>query len=1045
MKVFIRERFRRLPAVALSMWLCGFSTEAAQLVTMQGASFAPQAGGSGDSGLSIISRDGRYVLFASTANNLTLTNNNNCVLPRRFNVFLRDRLASNTTLVSVNMAGTGGGNGDSFPAGISTNGQFALFESSASDLVASDTNKASDIFVRDLGSALMTLVSVNTNGHSGNSSSRGSVMTGDGRYVAFVSAASDLAPGDANNIADVFVRDLQSARTTLVSAGASSNSIPPLSLNGIPRVISSESPEITPDGCYVAFYSNATNLVPGVATNGDVFVRDLQAGKTIWASTNAYAIFQSLYNVANAVCCNYSISDDGQLVAFEVCTNSPDGGSPGCGIVLRYQLQTGLTDIIHTNATTSSLPAANIHNLAMTPDGRFTTFVANFGDAPGTNTVIYLWDAQTGMNVLVSSNLDNSGPANGFCDAPVVSFNGRYVAFVSSATNLVANTLNGDWHVYLRDTQGHTTELIDADTNGVGAGVNPAMTPALSAGGSVVAFDSANLLPDNRHLNDNVFARDLTAGATGLISARHPALPSPTSDGVSDLTPFSVSANGRFVAFYSDADDLVLNDTNGCGDVFVRDLIAGANILVSVNTNGNATGDGLSTDPAISSNGQYVVFTSSADNLVAGGTNAQNVYVRDLQAGTTALVSVSTNGINPGNGDSFLPVISADGRYVLFHSKASNLATGSLGNGIENLFFRDLQAGTTYTLTSAAGVTGVYSASMTPEGQSVAFIGTAAGAGTTFETKLYVWNSRLNTRTYTNSPTISSTAIPVVSISPNGQKLACLAGAPLNLSVADLVSNTVLWIVPSGSFSSHAGLQFSSDGRFLTYAGRTNSASGAPNIFLYDFQTRSNLLVSQNFNLRAAANTNSDSPAISPNGRFIAYRSFATNLVSGDSNNVADLFIFDAVSNSTFLVSVNGARNSSANDRSLKPVFSGDSQTLYFQSWASDMSGNDFNSGSDIFALDLALALTGSGGGNPTNSASGPYAQLIPAGTFGSHPVISWPLASGESYQVQFKTNLTDSVWLNLPGNAAFIGPLGYFSDPSPAPGQRFYRIVLTP
>jgi hypothetical protein len=142
---------------------------------------------------------------------------------------------------------------------------------------------------------------------------------------------------------------------------------------------------------------------------------------------------------------------------------------------------------------------------------------------------------------------------------------------------------------------------------------------------------------------------------------------------------------------------------------------------------------------------------------------------------------------------------------------------------------------------------------------------------------------------------------------------------------------------------------------------------------------------------------------------------------------------------------VNGAGNSTADDRSLKPVFSGDSQTLYFQSWASDISGNDFNGDSDIFALDLALALTGSGGGGSTNFISGPYLQLIPAGTLSPNPVISWPLTSGESYQVQYKTNLTDPVWLNLPGNAAFIGATGYFGDPSPAPGQRFYRIVLTP
>ena len=228
MKASLGERLSWCVLAAILTAACVFSTEAAQLVTVQGTSFAPQAGGSGDSGLSIISRDGRYVLFASTANNLTLTNNNNSVLPRRFNVFLRDRLASTTTLVSVNMAGNGGGNGDSFPTGISTNGQFALFESSASDLVAGDTNNASDIFVRDVVNGLTTLVSVSTNGTSGNGTSRGSVMTGNGRYVAFVSTASNLVPGDTNGIADVFVRDLQAGTTTLASVGASTNSIPPL-------------------------------------------------------------------------------------------------------------------------------------------------------------------------------------------------------------------------------------------------------------------------------------------------------------------------------------------------------------------------------------------------------------------------------------------------------------------------------------------------------------------------------------------------------------------------------------------------------------------------------------------------------------------------------------------------------------------------------------------------------------------------------------------------------------------------------------------------
>src|ERR1039458_9233953 len=181
-------------------------------------------------------------------------------------------------------------------------------------------------------------------------------------------------------------------------------------------------------------------------------------------------------------------------------------------------------------------------------------------------------------------------------------------------------------------------QLLDADTNGVGVGVDSTAVPAISADGSVVVFDCANLLPDNRHQIRDVFIHTVAAGMNDLISASNPALLSQTPDGSSGLTSFSTSSNGLFVAFYSDADNLVANDTNGFRDVFVRDLVGGTNILVSVNTKGNASGDGISFDPAISADGRYVAFTSSADNLVAGGPHrAPDVFIRDLQAGTTTL------------------------------------------------------------------------------------------------------------------------------------------------------------------------------------------------------------------------------------------------------------------------------------------------------------------------------------------------------------------------------------------------------------------------
>jgi hypothetical protein len=592
----------------------GGSVAAMQLVSARGSSFPASLGGDGDSGVAITSPDGRFVLFASTANNLTLTNNNLAVLPARFNVYCRDNLGGTTTLVSVNQTGTGGGNADSFPTGISTNGQFALFESTASDLAANVTNQANNIYVRDLVNGVTILANVSAGGALANGTSRGSVMTPDGRFIAFTSAATNLVAGDTNYIADVFVRDLSAGTTTLVSVGAVTNANP---LNAY-AISSSESPEITPDGRYVAFYSTATNVVPGVNTPGEIYVRDLVAGTTTWASTNARSLFASTTGKTNEVSCNYSISDDGRFVAFEACSNSL--GALSHGIILRYGLQTGLTDLVFTNASVQSFSFELIHNLAMTPDGNSVAFVAFGFSANGSPTnALNLWNAQTGSNTLVSVGVNGSSPASGIYDWPAISTNGQYVAFVSSATNLVTNTLTGTFHVYWRDVQAGVTQLLDADTNGIGVGVDATAVPAMSADGNTVTFASANLLSDNRHLVHDVFLRNVAAGATSLVSAANPSRGSLTPDGISGFTSFSVSSNGQFVAFYSDADDLVANDTNGVRDVFVRDVAAGTNYLVSVNTNGAAPGDDLSTDPAISENGRYVAFTSAADNLVPAG------------------------------------------------------------------------------------------------------------------------------------------------------------------------------------------------------------------------------------------------------------------------------------------------------------------------------------------------------------------------------------------------------------------------------------------
>jgi Tol biopolymer transport system component len=1003
-----------------------------QLISPRNPPPAAAAGGNGDSGPAIISADGRYVLFSSAANNLTLMVNSHPIpvlIPARINVYLRDRTNGTTTLVSVNQTGIGGGNGDSFATGISGNGQFALFESSATNLVIGDTNNATDVFVRDLVKGTNILVSVSTNGGFGNGNSGSAVMTPDGRYVAFVSSASNLATGDSNGIPDVYVRDLQLGTTMLASPGAMSA--------GTTAGSASARPVITPDGRYVAFYSSATNLVAGVTNVGDIYVRDLLAGTTDWASTGARVQLQAVFGISNGVCFSHKMSADGSLIAYEV---SAAGYAKTAGVVLRYNLSSGQTDVVNTNANAPAGAYEDMRTIDLSPDGRFVASAANT-DPAGLNTVVYLWDALTGTNLLVSADVSNAAPVSGSSYAPLVEASGRYVAFISNSTNLTPNLLTGESHLYYRDTLAGTTVLVDADTNGAGVGVNPETYPSLSPDGQLLAFESDDAQDRNRYLN--VLIYNLQSNATELVSIQNPVISSQTPDGPSIFSSTApVSLNGQYVAFASEADNVVANDMNGVREVYVRDLNSGTNILVSADTNGLPAA-GISSEASISGDGRYVVFSSSAASLVPGDANSsEDVFERDLQNGTTTLVSVNMNGQGPGNSNSYSPIMSNDGRFVLFRSQAQNLAPGSFGNGIENLFLRDLQLGTNYTLTADTGTTyplppvsAWWPAAMTPDGHYVAFIGRIAGSTSPY---LYVWDSRLAMLVYTNT----TASLAQVAISPDGQRLA-YSTAPSGSSglyIADRANpanNATVGTGSSGSFSTQSGWNFSADGSLLVYETRAAIASMDANnlndVYLYDVLAKTNFLVSHNLSGTGAGDGASDSPVFSPDGRFVAYRSAADNLAPGDSNGVSDVFIYDRTSGATTLLTASQFGNRSADNRSANPFFSGDGQTLVFQSAASDLVGtNDWNRASDLFAFNLYAA-----GMIPTF-----YVQVSPAASPNQNPTLIWPVLSGKIYQVQFKNNLTDPAWQTLPGNVTILGSTGYFTDTTPVTGQRFYQII---
>ena len=224
--------------------------------------------GNGNSGVASISANGRFVTFTSIASNLVPGDTNETQ-----DVFVHDRKTGITTRVSVDSAGNEGnrasterGNTGSFGSSITANGRFVAFMSSASNLVPGDTNETEDVFVHDRKTGITTRVSVNSAGNEGNNGSFGGSISANGRFVAFESGASNLVPGDTNETGDVFVHDRKTGITTLVSVDSAGNEGNDTSF----------APSLSANGRFVTFTSIASNLVPG-DTNGveDVFVHEL--------------------------------------------------------------------------------------------------------------------------------------------------------------------------------------------------------------------------------------------------------------------------------------------------------------------------------------------------------------------------------------------------------------------------------------------------------------------------------------------------------------------------------------------------------------------------------------------------------------------------------------------------------------------------------------------------------------------------------------------------------------------------------------------------
>ncbi|HEV8111364.1 MAG TPA: hypothetical protein VGR31_01185 [Planctomycetota bacterium] len=321
----------------------------------------------------------------------------------------------------------------------------------------------------------------------------------------------------------------------------------------------------------------------------------------------------------------------------------------------------------------------------------FRSFASNLvaGDTNGFRDVFCrgVFDGQT----VIASVASDESPGNQASGPQSASADGRYVAFSSSANNLVPGDTNGGDDIFVRDVIAGTTTRISVSSGGVQGNGN-SISAAISADGNYVAYrsSSTNLVFGDSNGTDDIFVTNRLTGVTERVSLGENGV---QANSTSDYP--SISADGRYVAFESGADNLIgaHNDTNQAFDIFRRDRIMGVTVIMSVGS-GNGQGNGHSLFPSISADGDAVAFASAASNLVGSDTNGvADVFVHTQATPSTRIVSVSSSQIL-GNGASGAPSLSADGKYVAFESVAANLVPGDT-NGVQDVFVRDLLLATT--------------------------------------------------------------------------------------------------------------------------------------------------------------------------------------------------------------------------------------------------------------------------------------------------------------------------------------------------------------
>lgn len=548
-----------------------------------------------------------------------------------------------------------------------------------------------------------------------------------------------------------------------------------------------------------------------------------------------------------------------------------------------------------------------------------------------------------------------------------------------------------------------TIEALSLDTN-----VPPrtahdhSFDPLISSNGLFVAFSSyADTLITNglNSIHVQVYVRNIAAAQTRLVSGNTNGV---RGNGSAHLS--GISADGRFVLFFSYASDLVAFDTNGTADIFLRDTVSNTTRLVSVNRTGVGVGNGYSIYPRMTPDARFIVFYSAARDLVAHDANGRvDVFLRDMNSNVVELISVNQAGSASANDDSYPDGISHDGRYVAFDSYATDLNDADTTER-SDFYVRDRLLGTNILCSVTASGSG---------GNDESYLGQLSANG--------------------SAVVFSSYASDLVSGDTNGER---------DIFTYDLASGQVQLVsanasgTGSGNLGS-SGASISTDGRYVVFSSDatdlvTNALAGLfTDIFVRDLIAQATTLVSVNCHGDRGGNDLSYDPAFSADGRFIVFSSYASDLLPGGfMENEDKVYRYDRLTGITDLLSFNHQRTGAGNSYNSRQAISGNGRSVAFASTASNLIASDANGSIfDIFlwremssVAQLSISFTTIAGGAASLSVSGePGTLYVVERTATFAAPISW----------------TPIGMTNAPADGYF-----QFVDPTPPAGGAFYRVA---